>query len=257
MYESEVNNIISNGEEIPEIILEKFRSFRKEIEYKSILPWSEHCIECVWPTCYSSCSLYDPRKDGKCRRFIDGMIRIPISKTNEDYILKITFKKWGKLFSQGTSELLSNTEARKRERSDYRIGQLMQKIPGPSSIKKRLYQKRYGVKNKRAKREISNQIPNVFVAEIYNPLERVINATLTFRPDGKKSSLPFQRLLTIHPGYTQFNVNTHDIHIDLTQSFKVEITPNDINEGETLYFGILDFVRLKKTIIRLKRVLNA
>lgn len=38
--------------------------------------WEEHCTECTYPTCYSTCDLYRQRADGHCARFEDGVRRI-------------------------------------------------------------------------------------------------------------------------------------------------------------------------------------
>ncbi len=46
---------------------------QKSIARKSFLFWGEHCVECAAPACYSSCSLYEPRADGRCRRFEYGI----------------------------------------------------------------------------------------------------------------------------------------------------------------------------------------
>ena len=99
---------------------------------RTVLPWSEHCTECVWPTCYSTCDLYSPREDGRCRRFTDGMVRVNCPAAFNSYLLKIRFKRWGKLWTPGNMRLHSTAKAERMERRDYRIGTVLYQLPVPS-----------------------------------------------------------------------------------------------------------------------------
>jgi len=72
MFESEVNSRTESGETLPERVIEDLRSYRQELLGRSVLAWGEHCTECVWPSCYSTCSLYEARADGACRQFVGG-----------------------------------------------------------------------------------------------------------------------------------------------------------------------------------------
>jgi hypothetical protein len=76
MYETESNAKVEPLPPLPAEVLLQLEELKKNVELCTVLPWSEHCTECVWPTCYSTCDLYEPREDGRCRRFIDGMVRI-------------------------------------------------------------------------------------------------------------------------------------------------------------------------------------
>src|ERR1700739_3086244 len=101
MYEAEVNGRAESAAQIPASVLAQFRELGGLVTARTVLPWGEHCTECVWPTCYTTCDLYAPRADGKCRRFVDGMVRIPHPDALNSYILKIRFKRWGKLWTVG------------------------------------------------------------------------------------------------------------------------------------------------------------
>ena len=76
MYETEAGLVQISGTEIPREILSRFAESRKSIACRTLIPWGEHCTECAWPTCYTTCDLYSPRFDGLCRRFVDGMVRV-------------------------------------------------------------------------------------------------------------------------------------------------------------------------------------
>ena len=58
--------------------------------------WQEHCTECAIPECYSTCSLYEAKKDGSCRRFVGGIRKVYGPKAQS---ARIEFKRWGKLES--------------------------------------------------------------------------------------------------------------------------------------------------------------
>src|ERR1022692_2106165 len=74
--------------------------------HRAFLLWGEHCIECAAPDCYSSCNLYDPRSDRRCRRFEYGTF------ANADFPggfgngADVTFRVWGKLEARGNCTLL-------------------------------------------------------------------------------------------------------------------------------------------------------
>ncbi|OBU32299.1 hypothetical protein [Photobacterium kishitanii] len=64
----------------------------------SVLQWEEHCTECAMPACYKTCDLYEPRRDGHCRRFVKGIV--PLSIAERQYpVVQVDFKRWGALMS--------------------------------------------------------------------------------------------------------------------------------------------------------------
>src|SRR6202171_2754310 len=129
MYETEANTEIKSSAEIPAEVRRLFEHLRAAIHSRTVLPWSEHCTECVWPTCYSTCDLYSPREDGRCRRFSDGMVRIDCPDALNSYILKIRFKRWGKLWTPGNIGLRTVQDATRIERRDYWIGTTLHQLP--------------------------------------------------------------------------------------------------------------------------------
>src|SRR5438034_7135400 len=116
MYEAEVNNSIESIETLPLDIKKRFAEFHDRIAARTILPWGEHCTECVWPTCYTTCELYTPRQDGACRLFVDGMVRVDHKDGLSPYLLKIRFKQWGKLWTVGNLQLQPLEKAGAHER---------------------------------------------------------------------------------------------------------------------------------------------
>jgi len=62
-----------------------------------LLNWQEHCLECAPPLCYTSCALYLPRKDKKCRNIFYGIYRNKNFSGLLPFGADMRFKKWGKL----------------------------------------------------------------------------------------------------------------------------------------------------------------
>src|ERR1700680_1864643 len=125
MYESEANVVTVSSGEIPAEVLASFSESRQTVTSRTLIPWGEHCTECVWPTCYTTCDLYSPRQDGRCRRFADGMVRVESPSAMNSYLLKIRFKRWGKLWTPGNARLYSIEKAQRLERRDYHIGRVL------------------------------------------------------------------------------------------------------------------------------------
>src|SRR5579872_2237046 len=150
MYETEVNRKIEPLPTLPAETIGELAELKKNVLARTILPWSEHCTECVWPTCYSTCDLYSPREDGKCRRFIDGMVRVECAEALNSYLLKIRFKRWAKLWAPGNLRMYALDNARRIERSDYVIGSVLRNAPLPPSMKAFITGKRYSFKKRMA-----------------------------------------------------------------------------------------------------------
>jgi FkbH-like protein len=246
MYETEANHRTESDHEIPRDVVREFGDLRGVGLERTTLPWSEHCTECVWPICYSTCDLYSPREDLKCRRFIQGMVRIECPGAVNSYLLKIQFKRWGKLWSPGNVHLHSITRAQQLEQRDYHIGAVLYQLSLPSRIKRAVTGKRYSFKKKFASRPADgNRLPSSFLLECYNPQPYTIRLSLTMRPVNEEEKVPFQKLVELTPGYHRVRVPMNEIRqvVNVLTPFNIELIPNDVEDGTTLYFGLMEFVR--------------
>ena len=257
MYETEANRQRESLEQIPAEVIARLAEVKRTVVERSVLPWSEHCTECVWPTCYSSCDLYSAREDGKCRRFVDGMVRIDCTEALNSYILKITFKRWGKLWTPGNTRLRSVEKSLRIERRDYHVGTILYQLPVPLPIKRVLTGKRYSLKKKLAYH--SNTVegqPTSFLLECYNPGEQSVRLSLSIRSINGKLAIPFQELIELAPGFQRVRVPYVRIAevLNLTVPFNVELIPNEVTNEVTLFFGLMDFVReIEQPDVTLKR----
>lgn len=246
MYEAEANIKVEAASQLPPEALAAFGQLRGTIVTRTALPWSEHCTECVWPTCYSTCDLYSPREDGRCRRFVDGMVRIECPTAMNQYLLKIRFKRWGKLWTPGNLRLETPRKAAKIEKRDHRIGTMLYQLPLPNAIKKTAITKRYSFKKRMARRNNrQGEIPTAFLIECFNPSDRKVPLSLTIRSFETGQRIPFQKLIDIEPGFQLVRVPFEEIAsvINLQSSFHVELIPNEIGQEITLFFGLMDFVQ--------------
>ena len=112
MFEFEVDHTVYTKAQTPQEITAAFENGRVNYPAESIFQWEEHCTECAMPLCYITCDLYEPRKDGKCRRFIEGMAPI-IDLEPHNEIVQVTFKKWGSLMATGYLEIVDSKIANK------------------------------------------------------------------------------------------------------------------------------------------------
>ena len=255
MYETEANSRSESSSQLPEAILQRFAELGGRLVARTVLPWSEHCTECVWPTCYTTCDLYSPRPDGRCRRFVDGMVRLDHPGAPNGYLLKISFKRWGKLWTPGSWRFVSADQAAAAEKWDRRLGSALVNISLPQPLKSFVSGKRYSYKKRVARggvfggsapnpRASNGHQPSSFLVECFNPNAAVVNLSLVMRAESAERKIPFQKLLPAAPGFDRFRIPAAEIQsvLDLRAPFGVEITPNEIPDGTTLYFGVMDFV---------------
>lgn len=246
MYETEANIRKEFSQQLPTEVIARFAEIKSTVVERTVLPWSEHCTECVWPTCYSTCDLYSAREDGKCRRFVEGMVRVNCPDALNSYILKVTFKRWGKLWTPGNIRLRTVQRADRVERRDYQIGTVLYQLPLPSPIKRVITGKRYSFKKRLTYRTHSGEtLPSSFLVECYNPGSLPVRLSFTIWSIDDKSRIPFQELIELEPGFSRVRVPYAEIAriVDLNVPFNVELIPNDDTREVTLFFGLMDFVR--------------
>lgn len=246
MYETEANTKTESADQILPDAISAFGGLRGRILARTVLPWGEHCTECAWPSCYATCDLYSPRRDGRCRRFVDGMVRIDCPTAINRYLLKIRFKRWGKLWTPGSLRLHPVAQAEKIESRDYRVGTILYQLPLPTPIKRAVTIKRYSLKKKLAVRSGRvREVPTSFVVECFNPASRAVSLSLTIRSFQSEQQIPFQKLIALGPGFQTVRVPFEEISsiVNLESPFNVELIPNDVGEEVTLYFGLMEFVQ--------------
>jgi len=246
MYESEINDRLESIDTVPSSIVKRFEEITSLVEFRTALPWGEHCTECAWPTCYTTCELYDPRADGGCRLFIDGMTRIDIDEVVRPYILKLRFKRWGKLWTVGNLARYSREESLRKEKTNMAIGAVARSTPLPRQLKAKVLGKIAYLRRCEAEQASAAHVsPDCFLIECYNPNKRPIDLTISIRVREETPARAFQRVIHAVPGFLLERIPVSDIlqHVNLTRPFEVEIVPNEADDT-VLYFGFMDFAWL-------------
>jgi len=172
-------------------------------------------------------------------------VRVESPAAANSYLLKIRFKRWGKLWTPGNVRLHSAGKAERLERRDYRIGSVLQRFPLPTLVRIKAATKRYGFKKRMAGPVSSGEaLPACFLVECYNPESHDVYLSLTMRATDERSKIPFQKLMKLTPGFHRIRVPIEEITalIDVRQAFGIDLIPNDEANETTLYFGLMDFV---------------
>lgn len=247
MYESEIGNIRKKSDLLTSEIANCFKNNNKNICHRTVLSWSEHCVECVWPSCYSSCSLYSAREDGRCRLFTNGMVRIDNPGAINNYFIEIEFKRWGKLWCPGNTRLLNKRLAQYIENTNDFIGKAVSSKKIPRSVRSFTAKKIYSLKKKLSQQNKNNDsLPDSFLFECYNPDSQVIGITISFRSDDQSSEIQvFQKRIELRKGYNCEDISVNDItkFVDLKKRFSIDITHDQSKDKVKLYFGFIDFVK--------------
>jgi FkbH-like protein len=176
------------------------------------------------------------------------MVRINCPGAVTSYLLKIRFKRWAKLWAPGNVSLMSLAQADGAELRDQKIGQVLYQMPVPTTIRNFATEKRYSwKKHAAANSKPSSEVPHQFVVECYNPGDNAVNLTLTMRSSNGPVMVPYQKLIIVQAGFHREIISISEIKsvLDLDKPFSVELTPNDVADGTTLIFGIIDFVASK------------
>jgi FkbH-like protein len=247
MYESEVSKRTESADTLPKAVLDGLGEYRLRVRARTVLPWGEHCTECVWPSCYTSCELYDPRIDGACRQFDGGVTRVPTPQGTVPYLQKITFRRWAKLWTVGTAECRPLETADRWERVNIVVGSAARSVPAPGVLREKVLGRLSYIRRNKLTRRTGdeNRQPDYFVVEMFNPSDAAITLTLSIHTPAKTvPRAAFQRRVRALPGLTREKVPFSEIAraIDTDQAFEVELVPND-GEALTLYFGLIDFVQ--------------
>jgi FkbH-like protein len=259
VFEFEVNHARYPASHLPPGILQQFGDAQEGIVDISLLPWEEHCTECAMPECYKSCDLYAPRKDGHCRRFVNGIEVVEGVPNSLGYAVRVSFKRWGRLMCFANLHLVPIQKAKTVLKYHIRLSQWISKLPdGKLKIRGRR-----GVLSRlarRAKMRIFGSgmfaeecgTPDRFLCQIYNPGSISVQITLSLRANEEpRRSMPYQRLVAVPPGFLRVSIPYGELapHLDLGKMFTIAIGPSidaPEQEGLVLYFGVMAFVKVSR-----------
>jgi FkbH-like protein len=250
MYEPEFSGATEPIDALPPEVRAHFAEYRALVTGRTTLPWGEHCTECVWPVCYTTCALYERRADGACRQFMGPVVRLDNQGGLNPYILKIRFKQWAKLWSVGTLGLKSLAAAEQAEKIHIALGALARSVPLGGPAKERILGKLNYKRREDAERHAALvDSPDAFVLECFNPEDREVAVTVVVRSKDREKQQRFEERIRLPQGYTRGRIAFSDIErfVSMSEPFEVEVVPNGC-ENATLYFGLMDFVKERAVV---------
>jgi FkbH-like protein len=210
------------------------------------LVWAEHCTECAAPQCYGECRLYEPRRDGECRLFPDGIRAVGNVPGLLGYGAAVTFRKWAKLeaicdVGQWPLAAIRRMDAFQRlmARSLVRVASLLPSFLPRWALTGRFYGWRVGMAARIGRR--SPALPQVLVLGIYNPHQalKVILEVKTLERIKFRAAVPVER------GFSEQFIAFADLRIDSPEQHFIHVRPEG-DEEATLVFTALDLVTMKE-----------
>jgi len=224
-------------------VLSAFQDLRDRIAARGMIVWGEHCTECTYPTCYTACAQYTPRSDFHCRRFVRGIENIA-QQGLPDPLMRIRFRKWGKLEGEGPTRVITPRGADQAALQAVLAGRALEKLPSGVGARRKLA-RGLALAAERWTRSGAAPDADCFVVECACASDRPIPFTLTILPKDKSSRGLFQERILIGPGYSRAVVPVPRItaQLDLAKPFIVQIEPLEEEPPFDLVFGIVDFVK--------------
>ncbi len=228
--------------ELPDDVVAQMRDFRSRIAERSLIVWGEHCSECAFPSCYSQCTYYSPRADMHCRRFENGIEAVSGAPGVD--LMRITFRRWGKLEGQGPAVIAGAAAADRMERRDKLVSNLLNLRAVPRRIARGLIYRWNTFKGRAAGTPAPG---SQFVVETWlDPARNTapIPFTLTVLDKSKQSDALFQTPFEVRPGYNRWMVAAEEIArmTVLSAPFLVQIEPVGDAPNTPVLFGMTDFV---------------
>lgn len=227
--------------------LARFASTRAAIGLSSTLVWAEHCTECVMPSCYSTCALYTPRRDLKCRRFDRGLEAARAAGETRRLGMRVSFRRWGKLESApARPAALSPLRAWVLGRADAWVAGVLAAAPLPHRLEDGVSILWNRAKARAASRGAGAAAFEAFLIECFSQTPRDCVFTFSLKP-AVSTGRYFQRHFSVKPGYNRIEIPLSEIRaaVDLDAPVLAQIEPVDAPADNAFIFGCLDFVAFR------------
>ncbi len=237
-------------------------------QHRSQLLWGEHCTECAAPDCYESCSLYDPRPDGRCRRFEFGALPNRNFPSAGSAAAEIKFRRWARLMAKGNTLLLPSWLATATEWLILRtspildaIGSLAARVSGDrrwSYLGYHVWDRMTGIAAR-----FQTERPYALAIEIFNPTDRIVELVLQIsvdrsrmrpRREEHKLPVPFYETLRIPSGHFSQIIPGEKFAPIASSGLPFEIAIEPLQEDTHLVFPTLDLIAQPKKIDEQKPV---
>ena len=106
------------------------QSVKDEYSITAIRPtmWEEHCLECSAPLCFENCLHYEARRDGRCKRFHNGLLVYENERGNCGQGVRVKFRKWANMMTILFPAMLPTDTYQKMVSKNQRLGEMMGRI---------------------------------------------------------------------------------------------------------------------------------
>ncbi len=233
-----------------------------DLEGIAFLHWGEHCVECAAPACYSSCDLYQPRSDMRCRRFAFGAYKNPSFKSLRGYGVEVSFKKWAKIEAFGDTAIHPVDTVLRWERMVEAgapianvMGHLVKGATGKRIWNELSYTATEKLTRRLHARGSSGPQAEAFLLEVYNPTESEIRLQVIFgvsiddvTRSGTQPPLlpPSITTVALPPGYSRHEIGAQSFRqiLDRGVPFKITMVPEADGNGRLVFLSA-DLVRFK------------
>src|SRR5262245_27024735 len=220
------------------------------IAYTYLAVWSEHCVECTYPVCYTSCVLYARRPDGHCQRFRYGIRRDNRTPGLDGASYEIDFKRWGKLETKLCYGPVTMRQLRLVSHVDRLLLRLLNplssalsKISGSSGLTRRYSRLRevlLSALTSRARRRTRHY--DDFVVEAFNPLTHSVSVVV----EAWQEAMVFRTSLQMAPGPNSHTIPFASMNLDLSQPNGRVARYISGDREATLAFSTLDFITYRR-----------
>ncbi len=226
-------------------VAEYFVDHDSAVTARSVDLWEEHCTECAWPDCYSSCELYEARMDGHCRRFVQGSVPVTGLPGQACFV---EFKRWAKLEADVSVSLVADSLARPLGQSARVLDRGALALRGLRLAGREQAVVRLQTRLKRLVATEAGSVakPDYFLVELAPVTATTVSLTLSIR--GHESpALAFQERIRLDQPFTRLKIPFEQIVSVCGQasSYRVELAPNiddPSEEGLGVVFGEIGFV---------------
>ena len=116
------------------------QNIRDHFQITAVRPamWEEHCLECSAPACFESCVHYQPRSDGRCKRFENGLLTFAEEKACCGQGVHVKFRKWGNMMTVLFPAMLSEADYCRLWKKNEGLGKVLGVVesgPLPQSLR--------------------------------------------------------------------------------------------------------------------------
>ncbi len=223
---------------------------RADVRKTALLHWEEHCLECAIPMCYSSCSLYVPRADRACSRFVYGIYPHPDFAGLFDFGADIRFRRWGKL----ETRLYGKSVDVSQHRGLDRVNRFVVHPPGKGAESAESRQGSVGVSARVLFGKVRNKyfvklgpagenvVYDEFVLECFSPESEPFRITLEYFDREVKSRHSFE----IQPGWNFYTLPVQALRFaSFPPEGKLTLAPED-NAEKRVVFTWLDLIQYQE-----------